>query len=101
MYKKGIYNLRTKNCQFKDIFKQKLKKLLNQPNKNNNYIKTNCSDSEQIYFASILEALRGLGHDQLWLGGSDIGSDGNWRWSDGSPIEKYYWQAGYPKNVQS
>jgi len=59
------------------------------------------SDSEQVYFASILEALRGLGHDQLWLGGSDIGSDGNWRWSDGSPIEKYYWQAGYPKNVQS
>ena len=60
-----------------------------------------CSDEDQTFFASILEAIRNEQTKEIWLGGSDIGSDGNFKWFDGAPILKTYWSTGYPNQPKS
>ncbi|XP_058023869.1 collectin-12-like [Ahaetulla prasina] len=34
----------------------------------------------------------------IWLGLSDIETEGTWRWVDGSPLEKWSWRTGEPNN---
>ena len=45
--------------------------------------------------------IRNEGILDIWLGGSDIGSDGRFKWWDGSSIEQFYWADTYPKEIQS
>ena len=36
----------------------------------------------------------------LWLGGSDALTEGDWRWTDGSPVQKpFHWAPGEPDNA--
>ena len=44
--------------------------------------------------------IRNAGILEIWLGGSDIGSDGRFKWWDGSNIEQFYWADTYPKEIQ-
>ena len=39
------------------------------------------------------------GRRQVWLGGTDEGDEGGWRWTDGSPLSYRNWAPGQPDNA--
>jgi len=43
--------------------------------------------------------LKKLSPHYLWLGGTDPGHKGVWRWTDGSPFSFTYWGRGEPNNL--
>ena len=40
-------------------------------------------------------SLLARGQKDLWLGGTDAGSEGNWTWTNGAPWEFTNWQQGF------
>ncbi|KAK6175130.1 hypothetical protein SNE40_013653 [Patella caerulea] len=53
--------------------------------------------SEDFFLKKEVIDQYGGGH-LYWIGGTDIETEGDWIWNDGSPIRSNQWEAGNPSN---
>jgi len=51
---------------------------------------------EEAYF--VKDLLSHAGAKQYWLGGNDLLREGDWRWTDGSPVTINFWSGGSTDN---
>jgi VCBS repeat-containing protein len=56
------------------------------------YLATITSDAENNFVFSL------VGNDVAWLGGSDAGQEGQWRWVTGEAFDYTHWDGGEPNN---
>ena len=52
--------------------------------------------AEEMAFVEQIIRVWFSGHNQVWLGGDDQSSEGNWRWLDGTSMNYKKWISGEP-----
>jgi hypothetical protein len=63
------------------------------------YCRTHHHDLASIHSASENAEVAALCPVWCWLGGSDLGQEGTWTWSDGSAWDYENWDTGQPNNL--
>ena len=72
-----------------------------------NYCKKEQNSSDLVEFSSLDEvsfvkgliAERSKYEEMIWVGASDLKSEGDWRWVKGGIISTSFWSSGEPNNI--